>query len=91
MGIRVKFGLMDFVEDWKKPLKCSVCKEPSFRIVAKNGKEKMVFGMPLFEVKEALKGAATDRPEVFFVEVFKCVACNHIDLYGTNIATSFPL
>lgn len=57
-----------------------------FAIVAKNGKNPTVLGIPLYEVSNLMRGAATDRPEVFYVKVYKCLNCQHLDFYGSDVA-----
>jgi len=79
---------MEFTQDPKDHRICALCQNPMFRVIAKNGDKPTVLGIPLFEVSNLLRGAATDRPEVFYVKVYECLNCHHLDFYASDVATS---
>ncbi|MGH9920823.1 MAG: hypothetical protein ACRD6W_18385, partial [Nitrososphaerales archaeon] len=90
MGIRIKLGFMEFTQDSKSHRICPVCQNPCFEVIAKNGNNRTALAIPLYEVRDLIRGYATDRPEVYFTKVFKCLKCDRLEFYASNTATSIP-
>ncbi len=82
---------MDFREDFKDTRLCLDCKEKTMvRILPKENRQPLSFGIPVFEIKDLATRAASERPEAFFVMVYRCSRCKRISYFGNDLTEQVP-